>query len=342
MRNRSKSFVFFVMTGIMVGLTVRPMLNVSADTRTYCGTRSNCKLSLDESNHFCVKWNCNMSQVPATGTCSPYIPPTTGCERKPSTSNCTWSKRLSCPSSGNATESYSCTNAMGVPTLTTHEIEPPTCCLMCDPCEIPLQQSNPRCEDSHYVVVVENSVERCCPASPILIDVKGNGFDLTDAANGVKFDINGDGIREKLSWTSAGSDDAWLALDRDGNGTIDRGSELFGNYTLLGTGLATNGFDALAEFDSIEKGGNNNGMIDRLDAIYFSLRLWQDTNHNARSEPQELKSLPQVGIEMFDLAYRFSEKTDKHGNAFRFRAKVYDARGQSVGRWAFDVFLLGR
>ena len=76
-----------------------------------------------------------------------------------------------------------------------------------------------------------------------------NGFDLSDAVNGVQFDAGGDGRPDLVAWPSANSDDAWLALDRNGNGTIDDGKELFGNFTPQPAAPERNGFLALAEYD---------------------------------------------------------------------------------------------
>lgn len=180
-----------------------------------------------------------------------------------------------------------------------------------------------------------------CGASPIVLDIDGDGFDLTNAQNGILFDIIGRGSAYQVAWTSANSDDAWLALDRNQNNRIDDGKELFGDNSEQPFGQnPRQGFASLGMFDAAERGGNGDGKITRRDLIFRKLRLWQDRNHNGVSEPEELSRLPALDVVAVRLDYRQSRCRDEHGNWFKYRAKIRDRQNARVGRWAWDVFLV--
>ncbi|HSR54379.1 MAG TPA: hypothetical protein VLV83_26440 [Acidobacteriota bacterium] len=134
---------------------------------------------------------------------------------------------------------------------------------------------------------------------------------------GVRFDLNSDGEAEQISWTSEGSDDAFLVLDRNGNNRIDDGQELFGNFTPQPESPEPNGFLALQVFDGPAHDGNSDGRITAEDAIFSRLALWIDINHNGFSETEEIHPIGS-SIVAIELSYKETHRTDRHGNEFRY------------------------
>jgi hypothetical protein len=179
--------------------------------------------------------------------------------------------------------------------------------------------------------------QRCVPqtgGSPILIDTARDGFKLTSAEDGVLFDLNGDGIPEQIAWTREGSDDSWLVMDRNGNGKIDSGAEMFGNHTLAMPGIkALNGFEALK---FLEPGIHL--QVNGANAAFAQLQLWNDTNHNGFSEPDELTPATNT-IAAIGTSYQEKRKRDANGNEFRQKGALTWLDGaQGV---IYDVWLRG-
>ncbi len=130
---------------------------------------------------------------------------------------------------------------------------------------------------------------------PIILDLNGNGLNTVDMNEGVYFDLNADGFAQLTGWTAPGC--GILVWDRNNDGIINNGRELWGNETLLKNGIiASSGFRALEEYDD-----NGDGLIDESDAIYSKLGVWNDINQNGITEPGELYTLPDLEIDSIKL-----------------------------------------
>jgi hypothetical protein len=180
-------------------------------------------------------------------------------------------------------------------------------------------------EEDPPIVIGECNGDPECGASPIILPLtSAQNFKLTSAKNGVLFDLNVDGVPEQTAWTAADARIAFLAIDRDGDGQITSGRELFGDKTLPGQ---AHGFVALRILNDqmrVEQHlpAQADGVIDAQDPIYAKLLLWEDRNHNGSSEPDELRPLSDLysGI---GLGASVHMRKDGSGNTFRYRGWAY-------------------
>jgi len=143
---------------------------------------------------------------------------------------------------------------------------------------------------------------------PLILDLDGDGTETTAVADGAYFDHDGNGFAERTGW--AGLDDGLLVWDRNGDGVINNGRELFGDQTLLKNSTrATNGFQALAEWDE-----NLDGKIDVNDSIWSNLRIWRDFDGDGYSSVGEFYALNELGIIALNTGYSNVNITDPNGN----------------------------
>ncbi|RYD97610.1 MAG: hypothetical protein EOP50_05570, partial [Sphingobacteriales bacterium] len=145
--------------------------------------------------------------------------------------------------------------------------------------------------------------------SPLVLDLDGiNGAETISQTAGIHFDHDANQFAEQTGWV--GKNDGLLVWDRNANGQIDNGGELFGNHTVLASGEnAAHGFAALAELDA-----NQDGVINIADAAFANLRVFKDANGNGAVDAGELLTLAQAGVKSLNTAYAGQTETDAHGN----------------------------
>jgi hypothetical protein len=183
---------------------------------------------------------------------------------------------------------------------------------------------------SNQTGTAENKV-----VDPLAFDLNGDGFRLLSVSNGVYFDMDKNGTRERVGWI--GGDDAFLAYDRNGDGIINDSGELFGDNTVLKTGLtASTGFEALMEWDE-----NNDGVIDENDPIFSHLLIWRDITQDGVSNPGELMTLTEAGITAIRLNFTTQNRTDSSGTIItRTATFVMDDNTEStIGEFDFQQVL---
>ncbi len=146
------------------------------------------------------------------------------------------------------------------------------------------------------------------PRDPLVLDLDGDGIEAVGLDAEIRFDHDGDGVLSRTGWV--GPDDALLVRDRDGDGQITRGAELFGDFTPLSDGgLADDGFAALADLDA-----NGDGVVDANDPGFNELKLWQDRNQDGVSQADELIALSEAGIASLSTSGTLRNQALGNGN----------------------------
>jgi hypothetical protein len=152
-------------------------------------------------------------------------------------------------------------------------------------------------EDEYALAAVKIfQVVPCNVGDPLVVDLDGDGVELRPIHDGVDFDFWSTGRKQAVAWVH--SDDAFLALDRDGDGIISKGAELFGNFDRA----HADGFAHLATLDAASQGGNGNGVLDQGDAAFPHLVVWRDANGDGNCGEAELSDLTSAGVSAIPLS----------------------------------------
>ena len=173
--------------------------------------------------------------------------------------------------------------------------------------------------------------------TPLILDLDGDGLDLSSHTKGVNFDLTGDGVRDQTAWTKKQNsfDDAFLVLDSNKDGEINSGKELFGDQN-----GAENGFAELAKHDS-----NKDGVINESDSIYKDLKLWADMDADGNVDAGEMKSLAEMGLKSINTKFngKAGDKADEFGNDISMSASfTREVNGNLLNGTVTDVLFVNK
>jgi hypothetical protein len=168
-------------------------------------------------------------------------------------------------------------------------------------------------------------------ASPIILDLSGDGVSTLSYSAGTRFDLHASGRVVQTGWVAP--TDGLLALDRNHDGKINDGSELFGTSTVLAGGdKAPDGYAALRELDS-----DGDHLIKDSDAHWNDLKVWVDKNSDGISQERELFTPASLNIVKLDLDAQ-ATSIDDNGNMIGLMSS-YET-GDSNSRDMADVWFV--
>ncbi|MBU7316256.1 XkdQ/YqbQ family protein [Paenibacillus oleatilyticus] len=171
-------------------------------------------------------------------------------------------------------------------------------------------------------------------SDPIVMDLDGDGLETIGIEKRVFFDHDSDGKSSLTGWV--GPDDGLLVRDLNGDGVINNGTELFGEYALMKDGSRSqNGYAALSELDD-----NRDGTIDKNDAGFAQLKVWKDSNSDGKSTPNELFTLPDLGITAIHTKYYDIGSGNESNDNILIRESDYikqDGSSWAMGEYFFEL-----
>jgi hypothetical protein len=181
------------------------------------------------------------------------------------------------------------------------------------------------------------------PLDPLVIDLGQDGIHLGEKGVGVMFDLMANGSPIRMQWTAPGGNEAFVVIDKNGNGIADDGSELLTNYNwlMLENTVAANGFADLAQYDQTALGGNDDGFISNADAVWHELNLWLDKNADGISTAHEMIKPANIGLTHFYTIPKENKRRDPAGNLLPLWSWGKNATAHGNNKFKMiDVFFL--